>query len=149
MEYHLVTCNSNHSRCNISIFIINIKFRQLLLRYHCSVKLSLSGRDNDSNRFQPARELFLTQTQTYLHQGSLRLPLVQLRNQLRRSDQRRTLRDSTSLPGSLGLACNGLTPLAPRTSLLPLVCTLSLTRSRPELSYSASWSERLIRPTKC
>ena len=40
-----------------------------------------------------------------------------------------------------------LTPLAPRTFLLPPVYTLSLTRSWPELSYSASWSERLIQPT--
>ena len=35
----------------------------------------------------------------------------------------------------------GLTPLALRTSLLPLVCALSLTWARPELSYSASRSE--------
>ena len=26
MEYHLVTCNSNHSRCNIFMFIITITF---------------------------------------------------------------------------------------------------------------------------
>ena len=104
MEYHLVTCNSNHSRCNISIFIITIKFHQLMPRCRYSVKFSLSGRDGDSNQFQPARKLFLTQTQTYLHQGSLRSPLVQLRKQLRGSDQRRTLKDTTSLPGSSGLA---------------------------------------------
>ena len=35
----------------------------------------------------------------------------------------------------------GLTPLAVRTSLLPLVCTLSLIEVEPKLIYSASWSE--------
>ena len=104
MEYNLVTCNSNHSRCNISIFIITIKFHQLMLHCRCSVKFSLSGRDSDSNQFHPAGELFLTQTQTYLHQGSLRSPLVQLRYN-RGSEQRRTLRDTTSLPRGSGLAC--------------------------------------------
>ena len=43
----------------------------------------------------------------------------------------------------------GLTPLAQRTPLLPPMCALSLTEARPELSYSASWSERLIQKTKC
>ena len=38
----------------------------------------------------------------------------------------------------------GLMPLASCTFLLPPVCALSLTWSRPELSYSASRSERLI-----
>jgi hypothetical protein len=43
----------------------------------------------------------------------------------------------------------GLTPLAPHTSLLPPVCALSLNGSKPELSYSALRSERLMWPTKC
>ena len=130
MEYHLVTCNSNHSQCTISIFTITIKLHQLMLHCHCSVKFSLSGRDGDSNRFQPAGELFQTQNQTYLRQGSLRSPLVQLRNQLRGSDQCRTLRDSTNLLGRSRLEPTlGLTPLALHTSLLPLVCALSLTRA--------------------
>ena len=68
------------------------------------MKFSLSGRDSDSNQFQPARELFLTQTKTYLRQGSLRSPLVQLRYK-RAFEQRRTLRDTTSMPGSLGPTC--------------------------------------------
>ena len=98
-----LTSISNHIRCiNLSI-IITIKFHQLMLRCRCSVKFSLSGRDDDSNRFQPAGELFLTQTQTYLRQGSLRSPLVQLRYS-HRSEQLRTLKDTTSLPRSSGLA---------------------------------------------
>ena len=136
-----LTSISNHIRCNISIFIITIKFYQLMLRCRCSVKFSLSGRDGDSNRFQPAGELFLTQTQTYLGQGSLRSPLVQLRYSSG-SDQRRTLGESTNLPGRSGLEpALGLTSLALRTSLLPPVCALLLAGSRPELSYSASRSE--------
>ena len=49
----------------------------------------------------PARELFLTHTQTYLRQGSLRSPLVQLKYN-RGKDQRRTLKDTTNLPRGLG-----------------------------------------------
>ena len=41
--------------------IITIKFHQLMLRCRCLVKFSLSERDDDLNRFQPAGELFLTQ----------------------------------------------------------------------------------------
>ena len=44
--------------------IITIKFHQLMLHCRYSVKFSLYGRDGDLNRFQPAGELFLTQTQT-------------------------------------------------------------------------------------
>ena len=104
MEYHLVTCNSNHSWCSIFIFIVIIKFHQLMLCCHYSVKFSLSRRDSDSNRFQLAGELFLTQTQTYLRQDSLRSPLIQLRYS-HGFEQHRTLRDTTSQPGSLGSAC--------------------------------------------
>ena len=99
-----LTSISNHIRCNISIFIITIKFHQLMLRCRCLVKFSLSERDGDSNRFQPAGELFLTQIQTYMCQGSLRSPLVQLRYS-HGSDQGSTLKDTTSLPRSSGLAC--------------------------------------------
>ena len=95
---------SNHIRCINLSFIVTIKFHQLMLRCHCSVKFSLSGRDCNSNRFQLAGELLLTQTQTYLRQGSLRSPLVQLRYSCG-SDQRRTLSDTTSLPESSGLVC--------------------------------------------
>ena len=66
------------------------------------------------------------------------------------SDQRRTLRDSTNMPGRSGLEpAHGLMPLALCTYLLPPVCTLPLIRARPELSYSASWSYHRIRPAKC
>ena len=143
MENHLVRYNSNHSRCTISIFIITIKLHQLMIRCRCSVKFSLSRRDGDSNLFQPAGELFLTQTQTYLRQGSLRSPLVQLRYN-RGSEQCHTFRDTTGLLGSSGLACPWTHTTALRTSLLHLVCVVSLIGSWPELSYSASRSERLI-----
>jgi cytosine/uracil/thiamine/allantoin permease len=49
-----------------------------------------------------AGELFLKQTPGIPVLGSHRSPLVQLRNQLRWPDQRRTLRDAT-LSGCLGL----------------------------------------------
>ena len=99
-----LTSITNHIRCiNLSI-IITLKFHQLMLCCRCSTKFSLSRRDDDLNRFQPVGELFLTQTQTYLHQGSLRSPLVQLRY-THGSEQCRILRDTTSLPGSLGPTC--------------------------------------------
>ena len=93
--------------------------------------------------------LFLTQTEAHLHQGSLRSPLVQFRYS-RGSDQRHTLRDSTNLPGRSGLKPTlGLTPLALHTSLLPLVCALPLIGARPELKYSASRSYHRIWLAKC
>ena len=138
MEYHLVIGNSNHSRCsNMNIIIITIKFHQLMSCCRCLVKFSLSGRDGDSYRFQPARELFQTQTQTYLCQGSLRSPLVQLRYS-HGSEQRRTLRDTKSLPGSLGPAYPWTHATGSPHIILPSMCVVSLTRSRPELSYLAS-----------
>jgi len=79
----------------------------------------------------------------HLINGFLGSPLVQLRN--RGSAQPLTLRESTPLGGQSHL---GLTPMASRTSLLPPGCAVSLFGSRPELSYSASRSERVIRPTK-
>ena len=143
-----LTSISNHIWCiNLSI-IITIKFHQLMLRCRYSVKFSLSGRDDNLNRFQPAENLFLTQT----HTSSIRVASGHL------------WYNSSTVVGSISTAPSGilpvcqkvqaqptlgLTPLAPRTPLLPLVCALSLTGSRPELSYSASRSEWLIRPTKC
>ena len=132
-----LTSISNHIWCiNLSI-IITIKFHQLMLRCRCSVKFSLSGRDGDSNRFQPARELFLTQTYTspigvasshlWYNLGTVAGP-------------------SSAAPLGILPVCQevqarpalGIMPLALHTSLLPPVCALSLTGSRPELSYSAS-----------
>ena len=143
-----LTSISNHIRCNNLSIIITIKFHQLMLRCRCSVKFSLSGRDGDSNRFQPARELFLTQT----HTSPVGVALGHL------------WYNSGIVAGSISAApseilpvCQefqawpalGRMPLAPHTSLLPLVCALSLTVSRLELSYSTSRLERLIQPTKC
>ena len=109
-----LTSISNHIQgINLSI-IVTFKFHQLMLRCHCLVKFSLSGRDGDSNQFQPTGELFLTQTRTYRRQCSLRSPLVQLRYS-RGSEQRCTLRDTTSLLGSLGPAC----PWTHATNWLP------------------------------
>ena len=132
-----LTSISNHIRCiNLSI-IITIKFHQLMLCCRCSVKFSLSGRDGDSNRFQPAGELFLTQTHTspvgvasghlWYNSGIVVGPI-------------------NAAPSGILPVCQevqarptlGLTPLAPRTFLLPPVCALSLTGSRPDLSYLAS-----------
>ena len=143
-----LTSISNHIRCiNLSI-IITIKFHQLMLCCHCSVKFSLSRRDNNLNQFQLAGELFLTQTHTS--------PIGVTSGHLWYNSGIVAGLSSTALSGILSVCQEvqawpalGLTPLAPRTSLLPLVCALSLTRSRPELSYSASRWERLIRPTKC
>ena len=148
MEYHLLTCNSNHSQCNFSIFVITIKFHQLIIPCCCSVKFSLSGRDSDSNQFQPAGELFLTQT----HTSPIGVMLGHLWY-----NSGRVVGPISAAPSGILPVCQevqawpilGLTPLAPRTSLLPLVCALSLTRSQPELSYSAMRSERVIQPAKC
>ena len=135
-----LTSISNHNWCiNLSI-IITLKFHQLMLRCRCSVKFSLSGRDGDLNRFQPARELFLTQ----IHTSRVGVTSGHL------------WYNSRTVTGPINAAplgilpvyqevqarpTHGLTPLAPRTSLLPLVCAHSLTGSRPKLSYSALWSE--------
>jgi hypothetical protein len=54
------------------------------------------------------------------------------------------LSDARSIRITLPL---GLTP-ARHTSLLPPMCTLPLNESRPQLSYSASRSEWVIRPAK-
>ena len=120
---------------NLSI-IITIKFP---LSYSMLPLLSQVLTIRERRRFEsiPTQlgNLFLTQTQTYLHQGSLRSPLVQLRNQLCGSDQRRTLRDSTNPLGRLGLGpALGLMPLALRTSLLPPECR-HCSCPWPELSY--------------
>ena len=143
-----LTSISNHIRCiNLSI-IITIKFHKLMLRCRYLVKFSLSRRDGDSNRFQPTRELFLTQT----HTSPVGVALGHL------------WYNSGTVVGPISAAPSGilpvcqevqaqpalrLTPLASRTPLLPRVCALSLIGSRPELSYSVLRSEWLIRPTKC
>ena len=51
----------------------------------------------------------LTQTQTYLRQGSLRSPLVQLRYTFYGFDQRRTIRDSTGCQDDQDYTALGLT----------------------------------------
>ena len=127
--------------------IISIKFHQLMLCCRCSVKFSLFGRDGDSNRFLPSWRIIPNTNPYFPYWGRIGSPLVQLRNQLFGSDQRRTLRDPTNLLGTLGPGPTlGLTPLALRTSLLPPACTLSLIGARPELSYSVSRSYHWIRP---
>ena len=92
--------------------------------------------------------LFLTQTKAH----PVKVGLGHLWYNLgltRGSNQRRTLRDSTNLPGRSGLEpALGLTPLALRASLLPLVCALPLIEAWLELSYLASWSYHQIQPTK-
>ena len=130
-HYH----SHHHHHLTISLNLVNLRCR-------CSVKFSLSGRDGDSNRFLPSRGIIPNTNPNFPHQGHIGSPLLQLRNQLHGSDQRRTLKDSTNLPRRSGLEpALGLTPLALRTSLLPLVCALSLTRAWTCLSYSASRSE--------
>ena len=136
----ILTSISNHNRCiNLSI-IITLKFHQLMLRCRCSVKFSLSGRDGDLNRFQLAGELFLTQTHTSrigVTSGHLWY------------NSRTVTGPISAAPLGILPVCQevlarptlGLMPLAPRTSLLPPVCALSLIGSRSELSYSASWSK--------
>ena len=64
----------------------------------------MSGRDDDLNRFQPAGNLFLTQTQVDQINSHLRSPLVQLKYTFRGFAQRRTIRDN-QLSGRLGPAC--------------------------------------------
>ena len=88
---------------------------------HTQVKFSLSGRDGDSNRFLPSWGFIPNTHPINLINGCLGSPLVQLRN--RGSEQPRTLREST-LPG--GQSHLGLMPMAPRTSLLPPGCAVSL-----------------------
>ena len=128
--------HNHHHHLTISLNLVN-------LRCSCSVKFSLSGRDGDSNRFLSSWRVIPNTHPIHLINGFLGSPLVQLRN--RGSAQPLTLRESTPSGGQSHL---GLTPMAPRTSLLPPGCAVSLFGSRPELSYSASWSERVIRPTK-
>ena len=79
--------------------------------------------------------------------GHVRSPLVQLRTQLCGFGQCRNFRDwpaARMLRPSLPLGSH----LAPRTSLLPPVCTLGQNDSRPKLSYSALRSEWVIQPAK-
>jgi len=57
------------------------------------VKFSLSGRDGDSNRFLPSWGNIPNTHPGIPREGSLRSPLVQIRNQIRGYDQRRTIRE--------------------------------------------------------
>ena len=135
-----LTSISNHIRCNNLSIIITIKFHQLMLRCRCSVKFSISGRDGNSNRFQPAGELLLTQTHTspiWVASGHLWYNLGTVMGLI-------SAAPSGILPVYQEVQAwpaIGLTPLAPHTSLLPPVCALSFTGYRPELSYLASQSE--------
>ena len=151
MKYHLVTDNSNHSWCsNVSIIITTIKFP-----LSCSTLLLLSQvltiRERRWFESIPTQlgHLFLTQTEA--HPAKVASGHLWYNSGLTRgSNQCRTLRDSTNLLGRSGPdPALGLTPLVLRTSLLPLVCALSLIEAWPELSYSASWSYHRIWPTKC
>ena len=142
-----LTSISNHIWCiNLSI-IITIKFHQLMLHCRCSVKFSLSERDDDSNRFQPARELFLTQT----HTSPIGVASSHLWYNSGIVEGLISAAPSGILPVYQEVQAwptLGLTPLAPRTSLLPPMCTLSLTGSWPKLSYSASWLEQVVQLAK-
>ena len=123
-----LTSISNHIWCiNLSI-IITIKFHQLMLCYRCSVKFSLTRRDGDSDRFQPAGELFLTRTHT---------SLVGVTSGHLWYNSDIVVGPISAAPLGILPVCQdvqawpalGLTSLAPHTPLLPPVCVLSLTRS--------------------
>jgi hypothetical protein len=101
-----------------------------------SVKFSLSGRDDNLNRFQTAGNLFLTQTQADQISSRLRSPLVQLRS-IHGFDQHRTLRDSP-VARMIKASPPLVSCLTHNRSLLPPRCVLLHNDSRPELSYSAS-----------
>ena len=146
MEYHLVTGNSNHSWCsNVSIIIITIKFP---LSYSTLLLLSQVLTIRERRRFEsiPTQlgNLFLTQTKA--HPVKVASGHLWYNSGLTHgSNQRRTLRDSINLQGRSGPGpALGLTPLALRTSLLLLVCTLSLIGAHPKLSYLASRSYHRI-----
>ena len=66
------------------------------------VKFSLFERDGDSNRFLPSYGIIPNTNPYFPHWGRIGSPLVQLRNQLHGSDQRRTLKDKTNMPRGLG-----------------------------------------------
>ena len=118
----LVTYSSNHSRCNIFHVHHNHHLIIQLLRCWCESSFSLSERDGDSNRFQPAGNFFLTQTQADQINGHLRSPLVQLRHTFCGFDQLPGL-----APHNLGQPAARMirttlplgSRLALRTSLLP------------------------------
>ena len=103
MVYHLVAYNSNHSLHNNSMFIRTIIFHNTVTTMLGLASFSLSERDGDSNRFQPAENLFITQTQTDQINGHLRSQLVQLRSTFHGFAQRHTIRDN-QLPGRSGPA---------------------------------------------
>ena len=146
-----LTSISNHIRYknNLSI-IVTIKFP---LSYSTLPLLSQVLTIRERRRFEliPTQlgNLFLTQTET--HPTKVASGHLWYNSGLTHgSNQRRILRDSSNLLGRLGpgLAL-GLTSLALHTSLLPLVCALSLIGARPKLSYSASRSYQRIWLAKC
>ena len=137
-----LTSISNHIWCNNLSIIITIKFPLSYSTLPLLCQVLTIRRDGNSNRFLPSWGIIPNTNPYFPHWGHIRSALVQLRNQLRGSDERRTLRDSTNLLGRLGIEpALGLMPLALRTSLLPSVCALSLTRAPSELSYLALLSE--------
>ena len=147
MECHLVIYNSNHSKCsNVSIIKFPLSYSTLPL---LSQVLTIRERRRFKSIPIQLENLFLTQTEA--HPTKVASGHLWYNSGLTRgSNQRHTLRDSTNLPGRSGLKPTiRLTPLALHTSLLPLVCVLSLIRAWPELSYSASRSYHRIRPAKC
>ena len=129
--------NNHHHHLTISLNLVNLRCRY-------SVKFSLSGRDDDSNRFLSSWRGIPNTHPIHLINGFLESPLVQLRN--RGSEQRRTLREST-LPG-------GQSHLWTYANSSPHILTTTRVRTftsrtiRPELSYLTSRSEQVIRPTK-
>ena len=102
---------------------------------------------SDSNRFLPSWRNILNTHLGNLIRGHLGLPLVQFRSKSWVQSALHLQRYYQSARKLGTLTHPGLTPLAPHTSLLPPECALSLIGSRPKWSYSASQSERLIRPT--
>ena len=102
------------------------------------VKFSLSGRDGDSNRFLPSCGIIPNTHPSIPREGSLRSPLVQLRNQIRGYDQRRTIREPLCQGWSGLQPALGLTPMALRTSLLP-----SRVRTFTANGPGLNWTTRL------
>ena len=141
-------CNHIRYKNNLSI-IITIK---LPISYSMLPLLSQVLTIRERRRFESIptqlRNLFLTQTEAHVVKVASG-HLWYNSGLTHGSNQRRTLKDSTNLPGRSGLEPTlGLTALALCTSLLPLVCALPLIGVRPQLSYSASWSYHRIRPAK-
>jgi hypothetical protein len=110
----------------------------VLLQWRSSIKFSLSGRDDNSNRFLPSWRIIPNTNPDIPHEGSHRSSLVQLRNQLRWPDQRCILRDAT-LPGRSELVTR---PWAHANSS-PHIFTSSRVRTFYLLTSGLSWATRL------